>query len=351
MAWLAAGQANGKLQIHFIDVGQGDAALIVSPNGETVLVDNGIPGHCDMPLSYLEEVGVKKLDYMIISHYHNDHMACSDKVVEKFPLQHYAYDRGGTSTLPEFKRYVAAVGNKRKTAEVGEKIILDAGPAPVTIEFVAMNGAGVETTNENDLSLVAVVRFGKFDAVLAGDLSGYDENEYRDIETTVAPKVGQVEVYKVNHHCSRYSTNEAWIRTIHPRVAVISASGNIGRKHQHPTIECLERLHAAGVKTYWTEKGGGAPPEEGLDVVGKNIVVEAAPGGSGFTVTWKGSHTDTYEDWEGASAPVNPTYSWTKSGDTYHYSDCKVARGIKAANLVQGDTPPPGRHLHAGCPK
>ena len=171
-----------------------------------------------------------------------------------------------------------AVGAKRKTASPGQKITLDSATAnPVKIEFVAVNGNGIETTNENDLSLVAVIRFGKFDAVMGGDLSGFDTGEYKDIESSVAGKVGQVEVYKVHHHCSRYSTNDKWLSVVKPKVGIISASGTIGRNHNHPTQECLERLHKAGVKTYWTETGGGAEPEPGLDVVGGNIVVEAEP--------------------------------------------------------------------------
>ena len=57
----AFGQANGKLQIHFIDVGQGDGATLISPKGETVMFDNGIVGHCDLPISYLQQIGSQRL--------------------------------------------------------------------------------------------------------------------------------------------------------------------------------------------------------------------------------------------------------------------------------------------------
>src|SRR5512139_4210340 len=80
----AFGQANGKLQIHYIDVGQGDAAVLISPNGETVLFDDGVAKYCDMPVSYLQQLGVTKIDYHIASHYHDDHIGCASEVMRAF---------------------------------------------------------------------------------------------------------------------------------------------------------------------------------------------------------------------------------------------------------------------------
>jgi beta-lactamase superfamily II metal-dependent hydrolase len=350
----AFGQANGKLQIHFIDVGQGDGAILISPKGETVMFDNGIPGHCDLPISYLQQLGVTKLDYHVASHYHDDHISCTSEVLAAFPLSVTAFDRGYTYPGQVFKRYQKAVGTKRKQATVGDKITLDADTVkPVTIEFVAMNGAGISTTNENDLSLVAVIRFGKFDAVMGGDLSGYDTGDYKDIESSVADKVGQVEVYKVHHHCSRYSTNDKWLSVVKPKIGIISASGNIGRNHNHPTAECLERLHKAGVKTYWTEPGGGAGPEPEWDIVGGNIVVEAEFNQNEFRVTYNWSRTNTYPLWEstGTQPETEPKYAWSKKSNVYHYAGCRYVSNISPDNLQRGDTPPPGKELHKDCPK
>jgi len=229
---IAFGQvANGKLQLHFIDVGQGDAAVLISPHGEVVMFDDGVNKFCDMPVAYLEQLGITKIDYHIASHYHDDHIGCTKEILDKFPLQKTAYDRGNSYPSQIFKRYEQAVGAHRKTAAVGDKIILDAATAnPVTIEIVALNGAGVDTTNENDLSVDAVIHFGKFDAEMGGDLSGYKTGNYEDIESVVAGKMNQVEVYKVHHHCSRYSTNDKWLSTIKSKVGIISASSTIGKK-------------------------------------------------------------------------------------------------------------------------
>lgn len=91
----AFGQANGKLQIHFMNVGQGDGAILISPRGEVVLFDNGVRKLCDRPVSYLEQLGVTSIQYHITSHYHDDHIGCTKEVLAEFPLQKFTYDRSG----------------------------------------------------------------------------------------------------------------------------------------------------------------------------------------------------------------------------------------------------------------
>jgi beta-lactamase superfamily II metal-dependent hydrolase len=347
----AFGQANGKLQIHFIDVGQGDGALLISPLGETVLFDNGKRGNCDLPVSYLQQLGTTRIDYMIVSHYHDDHIGCTTEVLTEFPIQKKGYDRGGTYSSSTFQKYLTRLGAKRTTASVGTTITLDSGSAnPVKIEIVALSGNGVATTNENDLSVVATVRFGNFDAVIGGDLSGFKTGSYEDIETSVAPKVGQVEVYKVNHHGSSYSSNDVWLATIKPKIGVVSTG--VGNVYGHPTQECLDRLHAAGVKTYWTEVGNGVEPDPTFDTIGKNIVVEATPGSWSFTVTYGSNQVDTYADWGAPpDAETEATFAWSKNSSVYHFAHCKFVKNISAANLQKGNTPPAGKTLHNGCPK
>jgi beta-lactamase superfamily II metal-dependent hydrolase len=292
----AFGQANGNLQLHFIDVGQGDGALLVSPLGETILFDDGTTDDCSKPVDYLTNLGVTQIDYHIASHYHSDHIGCAAQVLGRFPLVNAAYDRGGSYSTKVFENYLSAVGSKRETAIEGMVITLDSGSRnPVTVRIAALNGNGIATTNENDLSIVAVIEFGNFDAVMGGDLSGFNTGSYEDIETSVAPKVGQVEVYKVNHNCSQYSSNPTWLETIHPKIGIINVGD--GNSYGHPTEECLERLHNSGIKTYWTEEGAGTP-EADLDVIAGNAVVQVEPSAQNFTVSYGEDRTDEYPLWE-----------------------------------------------------
>jgi len=343
-------QANGRLQIHFIDAGQGDAALLISPLGETVLFDNGARGKCDKPRSYLSRLGVRRIDYQVVSHYHADHIGCTVEVLGRFPLQKQSLDRGESYDSRLFDDYLQTVGSKRRTARLGNTITLDAGsPNPVVLRVAGVNGADVETTNENDLSLVVKASFGGFDAVFGGDLSGFREGDYDDIETPIAPEVGQVEVYKVHHHGSKYSSNETWLKTIRPRVGVISAGE--GNSYRHPTAECLRRLHQFGVKTYWTSEGNGADPDETFDVVGGDIVIDIGPGENDFTVTYDGGR-DRYTNWGGSGgAPSAPSFKWSQRSPVYHFANCRYAAMITEENLRQSATPPPDKTLHVDCPK
>ncbi len=345
------GQANGKLQIHFLDVGQGDGAILISPGGETVLFDDGPSNKADVVIAYLDQLGVSRIDYHIASHYHEDHIGCTVRVLNEFPLQKEAVDRGGSYKGTDFSNYVAFVGSKRTTAIAGKSITLDSGSAnPVKIEFAALNGNQVPKANknENDMSLVCVVRFGQFDAVLGGDLSGVKSGDYQDVETSVTPQVGQVEVYKVHHHGSRYSSNTNWLAALKPRIGIISCGVS---KNHHPTKDCLQRLHAANVITYWTEHGNGegVEPEPGKDTVGRNIIVECAPNSTTFTITHSGDKVDSYQVWNPLSTQKN--FAWSKLSNKYHLAGCSFVENISPANLQTGSTPPSDKTLHLGCPK
>jgi beta-lactamase superfamily II metal-dependent hydrolase len=360
----AFGQANGKLQIHFMNVGQGDGALLISPNGETVLFDNGLEGKCDRPKSYLDQLGVTNIDYHITSHYHKVHFGCTAEVLSRFPLQKAAYDRGESYSSPQYTKYIGAIGNLRRTAISGTKLDLDAGSGnPVRIEFVASNANGISSNDENDKSLVCVVRYGQFDAVIGGDLSGYKRSAYKNIESSVGYLVGQVEVYKVHHHGSNHSSNPEWLQTIKPLVGIISCGA--GNGYGHPAVDALNRLHAAHVKTYWTESGSGdATPQAGMDVVGGNIIVEAPANSTQFTITYGTGQIDTYTVWNpipviagGAAGTTNTVtepgqhFAWSKNSQIYHLNTCSYVDNISAWNLQTNNVPPTNKRLHLGCPR
>ena len=110
-----------------MDVGQGDGAILIAPDGETVLFDNGLLGQCNKPMAYLQTLGITKIDYQIISHYHADHLGCTKEVLGKFPLQHFSLDRGGSYHSNSYDAYLAAVGTKRQTATEGQIITLAQG--------------------------------------------------------------------------------------------------------------------------------------------------------------------------------------------------------------------------------
>ena len=298
---------NGKLQIHHIDVGQGDGTLLISPLGQTVLFDDGVYTNCTNIKNYLSGLGITTVDYHILSHYHSDHLGCIDDLAAiGITIGTTGFDRGSSYSSASYTAYVNTLGAKRVTMAKNQVVTLDAGAAnPVTIRCIDLNGAGVYSpsgSDENAKSLVAKVTYGAFDEVIGGDLTG-DPASGNDVETTVGPEVGDVEVYKVHHHGSRYSSNDNWLGATTPEVGIIQCGD--GNTYGHPTLDALTRLHNHGVHTYWNETGAGATPNPTWDKVAHGtIVIQADPGASAtYTVSGPGFN-DTYTNGGGGGGPT-----------------------------------------------
>jgi len=287
-------QANGKLQIHFIDVGQGDAALLISPGGQVVAFDIGrdmVSQNCDKPVTYYSQLGLPEIDYLVVSHYHEDHIGCVPQVLRSVRIDRVE-DRGHSYESSYYDSYAQATKGNRTEAVVGDTIVLDAASAtPVTIEVFAVNANGKSTSNEDALSLSARIGYGSFRAEIGGDLTGDNKEGYIDVETGVAAAVGKLDVYKAHHHCSSYGTNAAWLAATRPAVAIVSAGD--GNTYGHPTADCLDRLHGAGVHTYWTERGAGAKPVPGWDTISGTTIVSVDLTTKQYTVAY-GTQSEVY---------------------------------------------------------
>jgi len=249
------------LYIHCLDVGQGDATLIVSPTGETMLVDAGYNGKGESKvLPFLESHSITSLDYIVATHYHADHIGGIDEVVDGLSLDSVGivYDRGWSYTTNTYYDYADAVDSKRVAIADSQVIELGGG---VEVTCVAVNGNGVlddpftdPPHNENDLCVALKLSYTNFEFFVAGDLSGENAGGYTDIETSVAPEIGRIEVLRVDHHGSKYSSNQCFLDSLQPEVAVISVGNN---PYGHPTQEVIERLEAVPSVIYQTEDGDG----------------------------------------------------------------------------------------------
>lgn len=315
---LAATAAEAGVTITVLDVGQGDATLVRSTSGATLLFDGGPNGTgASVILPYLASQGITALDFIVVSHYHEDHIGGLDEVYSHTGATGGVWDRGWSYTTVTYTNYANAVAANRHTLADGQ--VFDLGDQ-VTATCVCLNGNGELSAPfndgdlENEYCVALLIECGDFDYFQAGDLIGTDDGGHVDIETGVGQKLlalgkANLEVYKVSHHGSYTSSNAAFLNATTPEVAVISVSDD--NSYGHPHLETLQRLQARDVFVYMTSEGNGAtlPPGD-LTVVGGHVVI--ATGGTD-TYTVDG---DTWEMDEPGTAPVDaPAASFALLGN------------------------------------
>lgn len=267
------------LSVYFFDIGQGNATLIVSPVGKTLLIDGGRDGMGrSVIVPEMQRLGLRSLDYMVATHYDSDHIGGLDEVAAVFPPS-VAFD-GGDLILPfsppdenVFSSYLRAVGSARRTIAPGT--VLDLGGGAVATCIVVngrlISGGSVSILGrrdrndqpDNSASIGLLVQYGDFDLFLAGDLTGGGLHT-TDVESTVAQLVGDVDVLQISHHGSRTSSNPTFLRRLKAEVGIIQA----GRDNPfgHPSIEVTDRF----ITTPPT-RGTIPPPPDG------NFAVERIP--------------------------------------------------------------------------
>ncbi|MEO1174586.1 MAG: MBL fold metallo-hydrolase, partial [Myxococcota bacterium] len=119
--------ATDVLELHIIDIGQGDSILVVSPDGHTLLVDTAKEHQSPRVVEYLEALGITSLNYLLSTHYDRDHIGGADIVVDSLDSLDVALDHGGSDSGREFDEYVDAVRGKRRTLRAGDSFDMGFG--------------------------------------------------------------------------------------------------------------------------------------------------------------------------------------------------------------------------------
>ncbi|MCH2111839.1 MAG: MBL fold metallo-hydrolase, partial [Planctomycetes bacterium] len=248
-----------ELEVYFFEVGQGDATLVISPTGTTFLCDGGDNGSGYSKLGpALQGLGISQLDHVTASHYHADHIGGLDEIWNLGITTLKAWDRGDSNTpgTQSFSDYQNRYSSVRNTAWPGQVIQLGGGATAtcLAVEGRLSNGTTVNISNsaqwENSASLVWHIEYGDFDMWLGGDLTG-GGNSTTNVESSVAPLIGDVEVYHANHHGSRTSSNSGFLQILDPEFTVISCG--YANPYGYPKQEVVDRLnHSSSVTPVWS---------------------------------------------------------------------------------------------------
>jgi competence protein ComEC len=239
-----------RLRVDFIDVGQGDAALVTSPAGKTVLIDGGPREAGASLVSFLRERHVGPLDLILLTHRHADHLGGLPAVVEAIgtrlfldaPTPHPGRERDHLMHALERSRVPI------RNATPGRQIDLGAG---VTLTLLTPPVPAIEGSRSdvNANSVVARLDFGQASFLFMGDAETVTERWLLDTNANVHARV-----LKVAHHGSRFSSSARFLAAVGPEIAVISAGAH--NDYHHPASGTLRRLETGGSQVFRTDLDG-----------------------------------------------------------------------------------------------
>lgn len=308
--------------IHYIDVGQGDAALVVCDD-KTMLIDGGKPSASSIIYTYLKNLNIDYLDYIVASHADDDHIGGLSAPLAKMKV--------GNVLAPETEADTRSYESlKNKTAEQGLTIThpkpgesLDFGSSK--IEFY-----GPITESESDRnngSIVMKIIYGDTSFLFTGDAEREEEQEILNAGYDLSATV-----LKVGHHGSKNSTTYPFLREIMPQYAVISVGDN---SYGHPTEDTLSRLRDADVKVYRTDMQG--------DIIatsdGKTVTITTKKNADAETNPTVAEKSNAYYQTEEQNTDTDKTekvceYIGNRNTKKFHYPECSSVGQMKEKNKV-----------------
>ena len=232
-----------EMEVHYIDVGQGDATLII--NGDSsMLIDAGNNDKGTKVQLYLEKQGIEKLDYVIGTHADADHFGGLDVILTKFPTETIILSeiRKDTATCRDVWDTMNNKGYKNTTPIVGDTYQLDDA-------FFTIIAPNKEYSEANDNSVAILLSHGENSFLFTGDAEEESETDIINNGKNI-----QADVYKVGHHGSSSSSSTSFLEKVQPTYAVISCSDT--NSYGHPHSQTLNNLRSIGVQLFRTDEQG-----------------------------------------------------------------------------------------------
>ncbi len=238
----------GTFRSHYIDVGQGDCEYLEFPDGTTMLIDAGPPEAGETIRKYLESYGCSRIDYLVATHPHSDHIGSMKTVVESFEIGKI-YMPKATATTKTYENLLTAIkakGLKISTAKAGVKIKTDEAHK---LEVKLLGPVGTEYESLNNYSAVVSVHFGERSFLYMGDAEKLSENEILDKKYDV-----KADVIKIGHHGSNSSSGAKFIKAVGAAYGILSMGAD--NAYGHPHKEPVQRWEKSGTKLYRTDQSG-----------------------------------------------------------------------------------------------
>ena len=332
-------EAKALLKIHFLDVGQGACALIES-DGHYMLIDGGGRDSSSFTVSYLAQLGIEKFDYMVATHFDEDHIAGLIGVFNKFAVETVLEPSYETDTSI-YKSFKEAENNSKAKViipEPGEEYTL--GDAKFTVlapkkpEKDTDQETAAEGLKENNQSICILLKNGDNKVLFTGDAEQEEEQYLVDSGRDI-----RADVYLVGHHGSGSSTSELLLDAVQPEYAVISCG--TGNDYGHPVQEVLDRLWDKDVSVFRTDEQGNIIMTSDGETITWNaepsqtwapgVVPEKAPDRSGNTESAKNTDTDTSVNSDG----TENAYVLNNSTMKFHYPWCSSVKKIAEQNYEE----------------
>ncbi|MEE8328738.1 MAG: ComEC/Rec2 family competence protein, partial [Thermodesulfovibrionia bacterium] len=239
-------KTNSELAVHFIDVGEGDCIFIALPSGKNMLIDTGSPSGGPKAVQYLKSMGIKKIDYLILTHPHDDHIGGIFSIMSEFEVINF-YDNGfGNFKSDIYRDYIKLVRkdlSKYNILQAGESFLFS------NIRIEVLNPLLPPTGNLNNDSIVLRLIYGDIKILFSGDLGQLGEHRLLNLGTELT---GQI--LKAGHHGENNTSSDDFLKSVKPETAIISVSRI--NKYARPHREILSRLGQIGAKIYRTDLSG-----------------------------------------------------------------------------------------------
>ena len=301
------------LTLYFLDVGQGDSILLCTPNGNTMLIDAGQPNGAGVVEDALYSLGISKLDVVVASHPHSDHIGGMAQVIQDFSVGSVYMPKAAhtSQTYELLLETIQSKGLKINTAKAGIEIPLDP-----TITVKILSPVKEKYDELNNYSAVIKITYGENSFLLMGDAEKPVEDELLRSKQDVS-----ADLIKIGHHGSDTSTSPTFLDAVHPTDAVISVGE--GNSYGHPNQSVLSSLEERGITVHRTDLDGTiVVSSNGNQLSFREFYPQQAPNAPP-------EYTQPQQDPETGGGTDDIIVYITETGQKYHRETCSSLKKSK----------------------